>query len=132
MIPLSCWQLRVIKVYVKLCDFDKPKHKILRQFQMPTKSAFCVRSWRKVSFNRNTNRYHAVLLTLVRTCVDEVDWDTAHIKFREIEKANTSGMALATLPYKAGIILALTSAFATVAMIFNSFLMSTQQCLPFA
>jgi len=47
---------------------------------------------------------------------DEVEWDAAHVKFREIEKANMSGMMLATLPYKAGIILALSSAIATVAM----------------
>ena len=50
---------------------------------------------------------------------DEVEWDDANVKFEEIARANASGMALATFPYKAGIMVVTASAFATFPLCFD-------------
>jgi len=50
---------------------------------------------------------------------DEIEWDAAKERFKEIEAANKSGMALATLPYKVAIVGAVAGAFATFPLCFD-------------
>ena len=51
--------------------------------------------------------------------VDDVDWDTAHVKFEEIVAENRSGLFVATLPYKIGIATSLILGFGSIPMIFD-------------
>jgi hypothetical protein len=50
---------------------------------------------------------------------DEVEWDTAVVKFHEIEAANKEWMSVATAPYKFGIVAVTATAFATFPLCFD-------------
>eukprot|EP00615_Pteridomonas_danica_P007067 CAMPEP_0114340604 /NCGR_PEP_ID=MMETSP0101-20121206/8480_1 /TAXON_ID=38822 ORGANISM="Pteridomonas danica, Strain PT" /NCGR_SAMPLE_ID=MMETSP0101 /ASSEMBLY_ACC=CAM_ASM_000211 /LENGTH=229 /DNA_ID=CAMNT_0001473907 /DNA_START=23 /DNA_END=712 /DNA_ORIENTATION=- len=50
---------------------------------------------------------------------DEVEWDDASKKFGEIEQAHRNGLAMAKLPYKVGIVCAVTAAFASFPLCFD-------------
>jgi len=51
--------------------------------------------------------------------VDSVDWDAADSKVSEIEEFNKSGMALFTLPFKAGIVVAVTGGLVSIPLCFH-------------
>jgi len=51
--------------------------------------------------------------------VDEVSWDDAQPRIKEISAANNEGMGLTTMPYKVGIVGAVTAGLATFPLCFD-------------
>lgn len=50
---------------------------------------------------------------------DDIPWEEAYPKFVQIANSNRQGLFLATLPYKTGIFIAVTAAFASIPLIFE-------------
>ena len=51
--------------------------------------------------------------------VDSIEWSVAHKTFHKIAQRNRSGLSIATLPYKLGVLTAVSAGFISIPMIFH-------------
>lgn len=67
----------------------------------------------------NDPEAHRERLSREIMALDDVDWDTAQVQLAKMANANKAGMFTATLPYKVGILSALTAGIASIPLCFH-------------
>jgi hypothetical protein len=86
---------------------------MIREVQQLDNDTLCMMA---IEGNEDANKERLIREIMAK---DSIEYDVAKMKFRLVEKANRSGMFVATLPYKTGIVVATGAALATFPLCFD-------------